>query len=80
MVDGPTGMSLPDALARTGLSIPELWVRYFALGGDASPFALEAYLHGVLEPAALDHDMIAHALNEELSDRGQDRPLGYIRP
>ncbi len=80
MSEGPTSMSLPEALARTGLSFPELWVRYFALGGNASTLALEAYVHGALELAPIDHDMIVHALNEALSDLGEHRALGYIRP
>ena len=80
MSEGPTSMSLPEALARTGLSLPELWVRYFALGGNASTLALEAYVHGALELAPIDHDMIAHALNEELTDLGEDHPVGYMRP
>jgi hypothetical protein len=77
MSEGSTGMSLPEALARTGLFFRELWVRYLALGGSASTLALEAYVHGALDLPPIVHDMIAHVFNEEFAERGRDHPVGY---
>ena len=51
-----------------GLSMPELWLRYFALGGMSSPLELEAVLLGAL--LATDHEgsVIAVALDERLAE------------
>jgi hypothetical protein len=61
-----------------GLSQEDLWCRYFELGGMASAVDLEAYLAGILEPSAHDHDLIAHALNEFFTERGQNHPVPYL--
>lgn len=61
-----------------GLSPPELWLRYFALGGMSSPFQLEALLHGALQPTAHDHDVIAQALNERFVELGGNHPVPYV--
>lgn len=62
------------AFARTGLSVEELWMRYFALGGDASLLDLEAYLQGLVPLEGLHGDLVAQALNERLDElAGRDR-------
>lgn len=55
----------------------ELWLRYFELGGMSSPFQVEAFLAGALEPTPHDHDILAHALNERFSELGGDHPVPY---
>lgn len=80
-------MNAPEAvdaleLARRacGLSAAELWLRYFALGGSAEPFTLEAVLNGALDTSDLDHDQVAHALNERFTELGRNHPVPYRRP
>lgn len=65
--------------ARTdaGLSITELWLRYFALGGNSTALQVEAYLYGALTPSAHDHDVVAHAINERFFELGADHPVPY---
>jgi hypothetical protein len=60
--------ALRVALARSGLTNEELWQRYFALGGDAGPIEMEAYLHGLMDLPSLQRDMLAHAVNERLDE------------
>jgi hypothetical protein len=48
-----------------------------AVGGDASPLELEAYLLGLLAIDPHQHDVIAQALNEHFLDCGQDHPVPY---
>jgi hypothetical protein len=60
-----------------GLSLSELWLRYFELGGMSTALELEAYLYGALIPTAHDHDLVAHALNERFVELGGNHPVPY---
>jgi hypothetical protein len=42
---------------RANLTLEQLWVRYFALGGDAGLVEVEAYLHGLMPLPGLQRDM-----------------------
>lgn len=57
-----------DAFDASGLSVDELWIRYFALGGDAGEVEIEAYLNGLTLMPPLQHDILAHAINERLDE------------
>ena len=71
----------PDVLEQarrdTHLSIADLWMRYFALGGMSTELEIEAYLFGALVPPPHERDLIAVALNERFSELGGDHPLLY---
>ena len=56
----------------------ELWWAYFALGGEATPSQFAGFLHGTERPGPLDHDRLAHALNERLTDLGMNSPVPYF--
>jgi hypothetical protein len=62
---------------QAGLSHRELWFRYFELGGMNSGLELEAFLHGLLQPSAHEHDVIAHAINERFVELGKNHPVSY---
>jgi hypothetical protein len=68
---------LEAAQAQAGLSSWDLWLRYFALGGSASPGAVEGHTRdgGVLDDG--QHDILVHALNERFADMDLGRPLAY---
>ena len=57
-----------DAYEAARLSVGELWLRYFALGGEASEMEVDAYLNGALALPTFQHDMLAHAINERLDE------------
>ena len=61
-----------------GLSQDELWERYFALGGAATPDEFEAYVDGFLTPAPHEYDVMVHALNERSMELGSDRRWPYF--
>ncbi|EME55687.1 PP2C family protein-serine/threonine phosphatase [Amycolatopsis decaplanina] len=65
--------------ARTGLTMEQLWLRYFALGGDVSEGGLEAYLQGLLPLPRIQRDMVAHAVNERLDELSGVRRAPYSR-
>ena len=57
-----------ESLRHAGVSLEELWLRYFTLGGHAGQFEVEAYIHGAIALPALQRDILAHALNERLDE------------
>ncbi|MFI9402261.1 hypothetical protein [Nocardia sp. NPDC052316] len=59
---------LAAAYRASQLTINELWLRYFALGGIIGRMEMEAYLSGLMEVPALQHDMLALAINERLDE------------
>jgi anti-sigma B factor antagonist len=71
--------ALELARRAAGLSVGDLFVEYFALGGAADRGQLVAYLNGDAE--ALDRhqrDIAVHAVNERLGDVGRtDHLLSY---
>lgn len=56
------------AFSRAQLSVEELWMRYFSLGGSAGPVELEAFVDGMLTLDPLQRDLVAHAINERLDE------------
>lgn len=50
------------------LTVEELWLRYFALGGIAAALEIEAYLHGLMVLPPMQRDMLAQAVNERLDE------------
>nr|WP_143252816.1 PP2C family protein-serine/threonine phosphatase [Amycolatopsis coloradensis] len=54
--------------ARTGLTLEQLWLRYFALGGDVSEVELDGFLQGLAPLPRIQRDMVAHAVNERLDE------------
>lgn len=60
-----------------GLSVSELWWRYFAIGGTSTELEVEAMLYHALVPSDAELDMLAVALNERFCELGGDHPLPY---
>ncbi len=78
MVADHIGGVLDQARRDAGLSLAELWLRYFELGGMSTSLQLEAFLYGALEPSVHDHDVVAHALNERFVELGGNHPVPYL--
>ncbi|WP_413768493.1 hypothetical protein [Rhodococcus pyridinivorans] len=66
--DGEYRRQLLAALRASRLGVEELWLRYFALGGEVGKMENEAYLNGLLPLSRLQHDLLAHAINERLDE------------
>ena len=69
----------PLEMARrvVGLSVSQLWWRYFAIGGMSNELEVEAILYQALVPDEADRDLLAVALNERISELGSDHPIPY---
>jgi hypothetical protein len=65
--------ALTEAFRGAELTVEELWLRYFALGGDAGKVEVEAYLSGLMPLPSLQHNILAHAINERLDELGPRR-------
>lgn len=63
-----------ESLRHADVSIEELWLRYFSLGGQTGQFEVEAYIHGAMALPALQRDLLAHALNEWLDEMQSQEP------
>jgi DNA-binding SARP family transcriptional activator len=73
-----TAESVSDQTRRdAGLSAPDLWLRYFELGGMSTLVEMESYLLDQALPSAHDHDLLAHALNERFFELGREQTVRY---
>ncbi|MEG9249981.1 GAF domain-containing protein [Arthrobacter sp. Soc17.1.1.1] len=54
------------ALSKAGVTVSELWVRYYAVGGKVSEFEVQAYLGGLLVLPGSERNVLADAMNELL--------------
>ncbi len=68
---------LENARREAGLTIGDLWMRYFALGGMGSMIEIEAILYGALVPIPYDRDILSVAINERFAELGGDHPIPY---
>jgi hypothetical protein len=70
--------ALRAARAELDVSVLDLWITYFSLGGNRNVDHIAAYLDSDGEGAdVIDHDHIIDALNDLYFDRGLDHPLPY---
>jgi hypothetical protein len=77
-------MQLRVAMAQADLTIPELWLRYFALGGTATASDVRAHVDGERDEAFdddddLQHDTLVQALNERFMELDTGDALPYER-
>lgn len=63
-----------ESLRHANVSLEELWLRYFTLGGHAGQLEVEAYIHGAMALPSLQRDILAHALNERLDELYSQAP------
>jgi hypothetical protein len=71
--------ALQAAREHAGLSLEDLWMRYFALGGDADLMDVDAHLSGLTLLPVLQRDILAHAVNERLDELITQHRVPYSR-
>lgn len=57
---------LVAALAGGRITVADLWLKYFSLGGDAGEYEIEAYLQGLISLREIQRNLLAMAANELL--------------
>lgn len=60
------------AFEATDLTLEQVWMAYFGVGGMSGIVEIQAYLYGALSLPPIERDLLAHALNESLDARGVD--------
>jgi len=68
---------LKEAFGHVQLTVHELWLRYYALGGDAGPTEVDAYLNSLMPFSPLQHNILALAVNERLKQLPPPRRAPY---
>ncbi|KDN22030.1 PP2C family protein-serine/threonine phosphatase [Amycolatopsis rifamycinica] len=71
--------SLALAFNRAELSVEDLWLRYFGLGGETGFVDVDAYLHGLSDLPPLERDTLALAVNERLDELTWSHRAGFSR-
>lgn len=71
------GATLSAGLTHAAMTLRDLWLRYFALGGMAGPDHLRQIIDGTVTPSHRDYDLMAQAINEQFIDLGRDHPVPY---
>lgn len=64
---------LRSAVQAAGISVGDLWLRYFSLGGGVGEYEVEAYLQGLLSLPSLQRDLLAMAANELIDEMPRPR-------
>ena len=73
-------MTLEAARRQLGLSYLDVWIDYFALGGNLDAAQLADYLRGGRDVSDTEHNVVTHALNEFFQARGDDPPRAPTGP
>jgi hypothetical protein len=55
---------LREALKAADISVGDLWLNYFSIGGEVGEYEVEAYLQGLLSLPPIQRDLLAMAANE----------------
>lgn len=61
-----------DALSASGVTIDEVWVSYYSIGGRVSQFELEAFVGGVLQLSRTECELLGEAANHLLAESTAD--------
>jgi serine phosphatase RsbU (regulator of sigma subunit) len=72
--------ALRTAFGHAQLTLEDLWLRYFALGGEGDLVDVDAHLAGLMPLTRTQGDMLAHAVNERLDELISLHRVPYSRP
>jgi len=76
----PASGAVPDIEAgrrHLGMSPQDVWVGYFAVGGNGSQAEVREWLSSAVRLPAREHDLLAQALNDRFTEIGLNHPLRY---
>jgi hypothetical protein len=72
--------NLAKSFAASQIGLDDLWLRYFALGGNAGRYEVEAYIAGLMPLPAHEHNVLAQAVNERIAELPPPPPAPYREP
>ena len=53
-----------DLIATSEMSLEEIWLAYFSVGGNAGPFEMEAFIYGIDVLDQIDLMLLERALTD----------------
>jgi hypothetical protein len=71
---------LVKAYEGSRMTLGQLWLADFALGGSAGRYEVEAYLSGLMPLSAHEHNALAQAINERLAELPPPPRAPYREP
>jgi stage II sporulation SpoE-like protein len=72
--------ALRSALEVADLTLDELWMRYFALGGSSDLLEVDGHVQGLLSLPPAEVNVLVHALNERLDELYTQHRVPYRPP
>jgi hypothetical protein len=74
-----SAQALRDGMRQARWDTADLWVASVAMGGNLRQRDIELVALGTADLTPADHDVLAAALNDYFTDRGEDHPVRYWR-
>jgi hypothetical protein len=71
------GGMISRARQELAMTVPEVWLAYIGVGGDATLALLRTWVAGKSAIPDRDYDFIVQGLNDRFVDRGQNHPVPY---
>lgn len=59
------------AACQADITVYELWLKYYSVGGNRQEFDIDSYVYGLTPLPAGERDLLAMALNELIDDLPQ---------
>ena len=72
--------SVVHAFARSGMSVEDLWLRYFSVGGTSGPMDLTHFVDGDARLDLAQQDLVAQVINEQLEVARTRNRAAYAGP
>ena len=69
--------ALQEGLALAHWTVTDLWVASVGIGGSFARTDVEHITAGTRDATQPEHDVLAAAVNDHLTDQGLDHPVGY---
>jgi hypothetical protein len=76
-VSARSAEAIRSGLDRAQWSAMDLWIASLGIGGSLSSRDVAGIADGSMDATALEHDILACALNDHFSDQGNDHPVQY---
>ena len=77
MTSKEPGLDLREGMSHSGMRYDELWLEQVALGGSAGRLEVEAYVLGLLDADAYQHDLLAQARFARVLELAQVHPAEF---
>ena len=71
--------AIRDGLRQSGWTARDRWVAAVGIGGAFTERGIQEITSGRVAASAIEHDILACALNEHFVDRGENHPVKYWR-